>query len=225
VVTVIGVGLRNEKKLVKKKPPFAVIWGRIYLRNICRELVRGRTRDVNNNVQGDEFIMGDAFDTTVGGMREHRSMLRVKPSTIASGSSVLNDGEGTAGRYSTTACTVAYRAGVTPDTMNEGGIPSNGAATASPPYTTISVVEMSFTKDLGGRLAAPFVWMCCARSISLICRRAMHRRNAATTSRVLTPKPNHENGAMGCSAYWYSCIKGVRDMVVKRRRRDESRFV
>jgi len=65
---------------VKKIPPFAM------------------TREETSSVHGDDEIDGDALAVTAGGMRLHKRYVRVKPSTIDSGSSSSAEGAGTAGK-------------------------------------------------------------------------------------------------------------------------------
>lgn len=79
------------------------------------------------SVQGDVAMVSDACLTTTGGIKLQSKYARVNPSSKANGSSFESCGVGTAGRCSTMACAAVYKAGTTPDTMNDGGTPNNGA--------------------------------------------------------------------------------------------------
>ena len=86
-------------------------------------------------------------------------------------------------------------------------------ATASPPYTTRRVAERFLTKDFSSTGPA-LDERCLAYMLSLNWRRARQSLKVATTSRVLTPRPNQVNGAMGCRVYLNTSIQGYkRDML------------
>ena len=75
---------------------------------------------------------------------------------------------------------------------------------ASPPYTT-NRVAMTLLRnedssvDLRLEPGLARYWRRCS---SRSCLMAMHRRKAATTSRVVTGRPKNENGDSGCRMYW-----------------------
>lgn len=60
--------------------------------------------------------------------------------------------------------------------------------------------DRSCTSGIDASFVTAFFATCSLCSCSLICRNAIHVRNAAATSRVENGSPHHVNGAIGCRA-------------------------
>ena len=70
-------GLKNENRLVKKKPPLATTYhGKCDIDKSLdkkqKKKKKRRTREVISNVHGEDDINVEAFVVTVGGMRLHK---------------------------------------------------------------------------------------------------------------------------------------------------------
>lgn len=123
---------------------------------------------------------------TIGGRSVVKRYERVRASRNVRGPSVSNENEGIIGRYSTMSWPNMYNNGNLGEVTKEGVKRSQGAAAASPPYTTTSVVIASLTNEDGRALPVYD-----ARTAWRIWRNMRQRRNTARVSIVVTSIPNH----------------------------------
>ena len=87
----------------------------------------GRTKVVNSSVYGEVDTAEEGWVVIIGGMKSHKNIARVSPSSNDKGSSVYRDSSGTVCSESTSAHAPRYNDGTTPDTKKVGCKPSHGA--------------------------------------------------------------------------------------------------